>query len=46
MKTGWKEIEGKWYYFSDISDGKRGKMLKGTETPDGYQLGADGVWIR
>ncbi|MDO4266210.1 MAG: SpaA isopeptide-forming pilin-related protein [Eubacteriales bacterium] len=46
MITGWKEIDGKWYYFSDISDGKRGKMLKGTETPDGYQVGADGVWIR
>ncbi|MDO4265490.1 MAG: discoidin domain-containing protein [Eubacteriales bacterium] len=46
MITGWKQIEGKWYYFSDVSDGKRGRMLKGTETPDGYQVGADGVWVQ
>ena len=44
MITGWKQIDGKWYYFNDVSDGFRGKLLKDTKTPDGYQVGEDGVW--
>ena len=44
MKTGWQLIDGKWYYFNDVSDGFRGKLLKDTKTPDGYQVGEDGVW--
>ncbi len=32
---------GKWFYL-----GADGAMMKGTITPDGYQLGADGAWIQ
>lgn len=45
MVTGWTQIDGKWYYFQEISDGNRGMLLKNTTTPDGYHIGADGVWI-
>ena len=40
----WVLVNGKWYYFNDVSDGFRGKLLKDTKTPDGYQVGEDGVW--
>jgi|GEM_PF-2058862 len=46
MYTGWNEIDGKWYCFSDVSDGTRGKLLRDTTTPDGYMVDAAGVWIR
>lgn len=46
MVTGWNQIEGKWYYFSNISDGTRGHLLVNTTTPDGYVVGADGAWIQ
>ncbi len=46
MYTGWHQIDGKWYYFNDISDGTRGKLLVNTVTPDGYQVGEDGVWVQ
>ncbi len=36
----WVEDNGKWFYL-----GSQGAMLKNTVTPDGYTLGADGVWI-
>ena len=26
MVTGWREIDGKWYYFNPVSDGQRGIM--------------------
>ena len=42
----WQYISNKWYYFNDISDGTRGKLLVNTVTPDGYQVGEDGVWIQ
>lgn len=42
--VGWKLIDGKWYYFKEISDGTKGAMLKTQRTPDGYWVGADGVW--
>ena len=45
MYTGWHQIDGKWYYFHEISDGTRGHLLTNTTTPDGYQVGADGAWI-
>lgn len=44
MVTGWNRIDGKWYYFNEKSDGFKGTMLYSTTTPDGYSLGADGVW--
>ena len=46
MYTGWHQIDGKWYFFNEVSDGTKGKMLVNTTTPDGYQVGADGVWIQ
>ena len=41
ITSSWKEIEGKQYYF-----GADGYMLVNTTTPDGYKVGADGVWIQ
>ena len=38
MKTGWIKYKTKWYYCDES-----GAMLTGTETPDGYSVGADGV---
>lgn len=40
MQTGWVQVEDKWYYF-----GTDGAALVNTTTPDGYQVGADGVMI-
>lgn len=38
---GWNYVSGKWYYFNkDLT------MLVNTTTPDGYKIGADGVWIK
>lgn len=44
MKTGWQQIDGKWYYFNPTSDGSKGIMYVNRTTPDGYEVGADGVW--
>ena len=44
MVTGWQLIDEKWYYFNEISDGKRGALLKNTTTPDGYVVDENGVW--
>ena len=38
--VGWRQIDGKWYYF-----GQDGYMLHDA-TIDGYQLGSDGAWIQ
>lgn len=38
-KNYWVQDNGKWFYL-----GGNGTMLKGTVTPDGYTLGADGAW--
>ncbi|OOM78068.1 hypothetical protein [Clostridium sp. BL-8] len=38
--VGWRNIDGKWYYFS--SDGY---MVHDT-TVDGYQIGSNGAWIQ
>ena len=47
MSTGFKQIDGKWYYFNTASDkGTLGAMLANTTTPDGYQVDANGAWIR
>lgn len=37
----WVQDQGKWFYL-----GSQGAMLTATRTPDGYQVGADGAWIR
>lgn len=37
---GWREINGKWYYF-----GRNNQMLEHSITPDGYYVGDDGAWI-
>ncbi len=37
----WVESKGKWFYL-----GGEGAMLKGTVTPDGYQLDSSGAWIQ
>lgn len=44
MLTGWQMIDGKYYYFSQIEGGPYGSLLKDATTPDGYYVGADGVW--
>lgn len=38
--VGWKQIDGKWYYFN-----RNGYMVKNTTLSGGYRLGEDGVWI-
>ncbi|MFT8348694.1 hypothetical protein [Clostridium saccharoperbutylacetonicum] len=39
--AGWNLVSSKWYYFNkDLT------MLVNTTTPDGYKIGADGVWIQ
>lgn len=36
-----QDTDGKWYYM-----GTDGYMMTNTMTPDGYKVGADGVWIQ
>ncbi len=38
--VGWKEIDGKWYYFR-----QDGYMVHDTVI-DGYELGSDGAWVQ
>ena len=45
MYTGWNQIEGKWYYFNPVSDGTRGALFVNGQTPDGYTVDANGIWI-
>lgn len=40
VAKGWKQIDGKWYYF--YSDGK----MASNTIVDGYKIGADGVWVQ
>ena len=44
MQTGWVLLNGAWYYFNPVSDGKRGMMYAGQRTPDGYYVEKNGVW--
>lgn len=57
VRSQWKQIEGKWYFFGsngyveentwigNYYVGSDGAMLVNTVTPDGYKVGADGAWI-
>ncbi len=57
-KATWQEIDRKWYYFDDSGYmaanrwignyylGNDGVMLTDTTTPDGYKVGADGIWMQ
>lgn len=38
--TGWKEINGNWYYFDSLG------WMESNVTIDGYKLGADGSWVQ
>ena len=44
MQTGWVLIDGVWYYFHSVSDGRRGIMYAGQKTPDGYYVDEKGAW--
>ena len=48
MYTGWKQIDGVWYYFNTTTaDGhSKGSMLVNSTTADGYTVGADGTWVK
>ena len=46
MVTGWQQIDGRWYYFNEKSDGFCGTMLSNTTTPDGYTVDGSGAWIQ
>lgn len=46
MYTGWNQIEGKWYYFNTVSDGTRGALFVNRQTPDGYTVDENGVWVQ
>ncbi len=41
MATGWKSIDGKWYFFEK----EQGDMLRGVKTPDGFMVDENGVWV-
>jgi glucan-binding YG repeat protein len=45
MVDGWNLINGVYYYFNENSDGKRGKLLVNTETPDGFHVDENGARI-
>lgn len=46
MKFGWQEIDGKWYYFAGKNNAGHlyGQMYINEKTPDGYEVGEDGIW--
>ena len=39
METGWKQLNGNWYYFQS-----NGSLLRNGITPDGYKVNQDGIW--
>ena len=43
MVTGWREIDGKWYYFNPVSDGQRGIMYTDAWI-DGWYVDENGIW--
>lgn len=44
MQTGWVLIDGAWYYFHPVSDGRKGITYAGQKTPDGYYVDENGAW--
>ena len=50
MFVGWHWIDdnkdgiSECYYFQEASDGRRGRLYKGTTTPDGYTVNEKGQW--
>lgn len=45
MYTGWKEIDGKQYYFETEAGKLQGHLYRSTATPDGYQVDENGVRV-
>ena len=45
MQTGWVRLGGAWYYFHQVSDGRKGIMYAGRKTPDGYYVDENGAWM-
>lgn len=46
MVTGWRLIDGKWYYFAQPWEGRStGEMYKSETTPDGYNVDANGALV-
>ena len=39
METGWKQLNGNWYYFQADDS-----LLRNATTPDGYKVNQDGIW--
>ncbi len=46
MYTGWHQINGAWYYFRENAGGPLGSLVVSGQTPDGYQVDANGAWIQ
>lgn len=48
MMTGWQQIGDSWYYLSPdtLAGHAKGTLYTSTTTPDGYQVDADGRWIK
>lgn len=45
MVTGWSRIGDNDYYFNQISDGRKGALLRNTITPDGHRVDEQGVFV-
>ena len=46
MTKDFKQIDGKWYYFSQEQGSGYGQLLTGTTTPDGYTVNENGEWVQ
>lgn len=45
IAKGWEQIGGYYYFFEDgQGDKKTGELYENEQTPDGYKVGANGVW--
>lgn len=47
MFTGWKQIDGQWYFFNtaNTATASLGSLFTNGTTPDGYQVNANGIWV-